>query len=178
MDQTRYFYKYIGLENSTVRTDFLKNSCFRFTQPNQLNDPFEVNPRVLVEAYAAEDREFARQTYLADGFPPDRVERLIDRLQTLPRGRMTPERYPGLSYPDGIHSMEELDARNANLQVEALLKHINDTYGIFCLSTSRENLVMWSLYADSHKGMVVGFDGNHPFFSNAHDFYPGGILGE
>ena len=68
--------------------------------------------------------------------------------------------------------MEELDARNANIQREELLKHINETYGIFCLSTSRENLIMWSLYAESHKGIVVGFDGNHPFFSNAHDFHP------
>ena len=174
MDEGKYFFKYIGLKSdSTVRADFLNNGLFRFTQPNQLNDPFEVNPRVLVESYAEEDRELARQRGLAEGFPPDTVDRWIDLfLRTLPKGRFTPERYPGISYPEGIHSMEELDAHNANKQLEALLKHINETYGIFCLSTSRENLVMWALYAESHKGIVVGFDGNHPFFSNAHDFHP------
>jgi hypothetical protein len=51
MDDTKYFYKYIAVkDDSTVRTDFLENGLFRFTQPNRLNHPFEVNPRVLVEA--------------------------------------------------------------------------------------------------------------------------------
>ena len=72
MDDTKYFYKYIGLKSdSTIRADFLNNGFFRLTQPNQLNDPFEVNPRVLVESNAEEDRELARQTLLADGFAPD-----------------------------------------------------------------------------------------------------------
>ena len=30
--------------------------------------------------------------------------------------------------------------------------------GIFCLCESCDNFPMWSLYADSHKGVAVGFD--------------------
>ncbi|MGE5304659.1 MAG: DUF2971 domain-containing protein [Alphaproteobacteria bacterium] len=31
---------------------------------------------------------------------------------------------------------------------------------------------MWSHYAASHKGIVVGFDANHPFFTRSNDFQP------
>lgn len=40
-----------------------------------------------------------------------------------------------------------------------------NNYGVFCLSETRTNLLMWSHYANSHKGMVVGFDVTHPIFN-------------
>jgi hypothetical protein len=167
-----FFYKYLGLKrDQTVRSDFLTNGLFRFTQPNELNDPFEVNPRILMEAYSDEDWELARQRGLKDGFPPDQFDQWKHLLvATTPRGRITPEEFPGIPYPEGIHSMQELDEHNAKKELATLLKHINESFGIFCLTTSKENLVMWSLYAESHKGLVVGFEGSHPFFSDSHDF--------
>ena len=36
--------------------------------------------------------------------------------------------------------------------------------GVLCLTESKRNLLMWSHYADSHKGYVVGFDTSHSFF--------------
>lgn len=168
------FYKYLGLKSDgTVRADFLTNGLFRFTQPNKLNDPFEVNPRILMDACSDEDRELAEKQALEMGFPPDQIDRWLPLfLDTLPKERMTVEEFPGLAYPEGINSLQELDAHNAKKELDGLLKHINETYGIFCLSTSKENLVMWSLYAAAHKGVVIGFDGNHPFFQDSHDFHP------
>lgn len=43
-----------------------------------------------------------------------------------------------------------------------MLNHL----GILCLTESKRNLLMWSHYADSHKGYVVGFDTSHEFFNN------------
>jgi len=40
-------------------------------------------------------------------------------------------------------------------------------YGVFCLTETRTNLLMWSHYANSHKGMVIGFDVSHPFFNQS-----------
>jgi len=44
-------------------------------------------------------------------------------------------------------------------------EHDRDTYnktcrdfGIFCLTTDEKNLLMWSYYADSHRGFCVGYD--------------------
>jgi hypothetical protein len=173
------FYKYLGLKgDGTVRANFLTNALFRFTQPNQLNDPFEVRPRVLMGVYAEEDVELAREEALKAGFPADQIEKFRSLfLETLPRRRFTPEEFPGIPYPkrtgseERFRSMEELDAYKAEQEVETLFKHVNETYGFFCLTTSRDNLRMWSHYADSHRGIVVGFDAQHPFFSAAHDFY-------
>lgn len=68
--------------------------------------------------------------------------------------------------------MKEMDAYKANQELKALLKHVNKTYGFFCLTTNKDNLIMWSHYAANHKGIVVGFDAHHPFFRGSHDFYP------
>ncbi len=35
------------------------------------------------------------------------------------------------------------------------------------LSRNHTNLLMWSHYANSHKGIVVGFSRSHPYFQNA-----------
>jgi len=47
-------------------------------------------------------------------------------------------------------------------QVAALCKdildHISKTTGIICFSKRRNNLLMWSHYADGHNGLVIGFD--------------------
>jgi hypothetical protein len=118
MDDTKYFYKYIGLKSdSTIRADFLNNGLFRLTQPNQLNDPFEVNPRVLVESNAEEDRELARQTLLADGFAPDRVDRLINKpLKTLP---VYPPLIPTVSSPIAHQNGNVLYVIHQDLSLEA-----------------------------------------------------------
>ncbi len=42
---------------------------------------------------------------------------------------------------------------------------IFNNYGVFCLSETRTNLLMWSHYANHHKGIVIGFDVTHPFFN-------------
>lgn len=41
-------------------------------------------------------------------------------------------------------------------------------YGIISLTEAKDNLLMWSHYADQHKGMVVEFDISHPFFCSLH----------
>jgi len=167
MTLNNFYFKY------TARLDFFENGLFRFTQPNQLNDPLECYPQILMEDHAEEDIELAREDARKMGIPPDEIDRRLPTfLGTLPKRRFTPEEFPGISYPPGIHSMAEFDQQNAEKQLEALLKHINETYGIFCLTQSNDNYRMWSIYAEAHKGIVVGFDANHPFFKNAHDFYP------
>jgi hypothetical protein len=84
---TDTFYKYLGLKvNGTVRADFLTNGLFRFTQPNQLNDPFEVRPRFLMEAYAEEDIELAQDAALNAGFPRDQIEKFLPLFLKLHRG--------------------------------------------------------------------------------------------
>jgi len=39
-------------------------------------------------------------------------------------------------------------------------------HGAISFTESKSNLLMWSHYADEHKGIVLGFDKNHFFFKN------------
>lgn len=41
---------------------------------------------------------------------------------------------------------------------KGVLDHISKVTGIICFSKRRNNLLMWSHYADGHKGIVIAFD--------------------
>jgi hypothetical protein len=162
----KFLFKY------TTRIDFIDNGLFRFTQRNALNDPCEFYAEIVMDCDSAEDIEVARQQARDAGFSEDEFERWSPLfLEPLPKRRMTPEEFLGLTYPPGIKSMAELDKQNAEKELEGLLKHIDETYGIFCLTESNDNFLMWSHYAESHKGVAIGFDASHPFFTTGLDFH-------
>lgn len=55
-------WKLLELTDDRVpRSAFILDQLFRITQPNCLNDPFEMQPRVLLEEYSPEDWEEARK---------------------------------------------------------------------------------------------------------------------
>lgn len=39
--------------------------------------------------------------------------------------------------------------------------------GVFCMTSKRNDIVMWSHYADAHKGFCLGFKTANPFFGRA-----------
>ena len=43
-------------------------------------------------------------------------------------------------------------------------RDLAEQYPMLSLTMKRNNLLMWSHYADSHRGFVIGFDENNPFF--------------
>lgn len=45
-----------------------------------------------------------------------------------------------------------------------IISGFSDSFGVLSLSRSRNNLLMWSHYAQSHTGFVIGFDETHEFF--------------
>jgi tetratricopeptide (TPR) repeat protein len=51
----------------------------------------------------------------------------------------------------------------------ALSEYERHSVGLLCLSEKYDNLLMWSHYADCHRGFVIGFDADHPFFSKSTD---------
>jgi len=53
----------------------------------------------------------------------------------------------------------------ARKHASAFLKRVHPDYLILSLSKINNGRLMWSHYTDSHRGMVLGFDSTHPFFS-------------
>lgn len=121
-------YKYLSAE----RIDVLENSEIRFTQPCDLNDPFETLPNFSLY------REQLRNSLIAK-----RVEKFGSHAATV-----------GLEILDLM-----IDGTLSNFS-EKLSPH----FGVLSLSRCRDNILMWSHYANNHSGFVVGFDSSNSFF--------------
>jgi Protein of unknown function (DUF2971) len=146
-------YKYLP----PARLDVLRDRRVRFTQPGDFNDPFEFRPLIV----AAKNKLTRRAVR-------DDVERLLDKEFTKyllgPLCEIFKE-----AMMDQEVSMRDI-LRHLDLALmaagEPLLDHIiNRSVGVLCLSEVRDSLLMWGHYTDNHRGFVVGFDSDHPFFS-------------
>jgi len=51
----------------------------------------------------------------------------------------------------------------------ALQNRMRRDIGILCLCENRQSILMWSHYAENHKGFLVGFESSDPFFSHRPD---------
>ena len=60
----------------------------------------------------------------------------------------------------GIKNSEELTSllNDQILNPLNLVNHLSTYCGLICFSSARNKLLMWSHYADRHKGLVIGFD--------------------
>jgi hypothetical protein len=61
----------------------------------------------------------------------------------------------------------EEDVRNKVLSnvLDNVAELFSPFFGILSLSRCRDNILMWSHYADSHQGFVIGFDSENKFFT-------------
>src|SRR5207237_9937705 len=48
------------------------------------------------------------------------------------------------------------------------LPELSRVFGLVCLSKLNDQILMWSHYAASHTGVVLGLDGEHAFFKDCH----------
>lgn len=53
-------------------------------------------------------------------------------------------------------------SKEVELNYKNFLNKITNLYGIFCLSQKKDNLLMWSHYANNHKGICLEFEINLP----------------
>jgi hypothetical protein len=152
---------------------FFDNGLIRFTQPGGLNDPDDVRPEILIGKYAPEDYAQARIKAQQAGLrpmPDKRLEALF--MNPFPSRRFDEKSFPGL-WPHmesrlrdkPFSSLDELDAAVAERAIELCLSLANSQIGVLSLSSVMSE-AMWAYYADSHVGIVVGFDEEHSFFKS------------
>jgi hypothetical protein len=165
-------YKYLP----PARADVLERASIRFTQPVYFNDPFEFSPTIgalvapsdegaFIESALSEalsDKEaFAQRFYAAleehAPFPPPEVRTVV-----------TPEIGLALIEPE-LRPMFEEFIRQATHSLNERWRpetreQVGRKVGVLSLTELPDNLLMWAHYAESHKGFVVGFDAEHPYF--------------
>ena len=69
---------------------------------------------------------------------------------------------------EGVELLESGGKREALKGVERMKRHIRNSALVVCFTETNNNLLMWSHYAKSHTGFVLGFDRTHKFFSGAY----------
>ena len=117
------------------RIDVLRNGRVRFTQAAALNDPFEAHPCFTVLRGSVENRQRA----------------LLESLE----GRVEVHR---------IVAREIMIPQKVRDRVAEFQRKLATQYPMLSLTRNRNNLLMWSHYADSHRGFVIGFDDQNLFF--------------
>lgn len=142
-------YKILGPERISV----LERFKIRFTQPEALNDPFESMPMIDI---------LDQMTSIIENIKSEAGD-LWSRTTS---SEQTAENYQLLqNHVSDLVSEAYQIATGQNPKVSSeLMKNINLTIGILSLSKTIYNLLMWSHYADSHRGYAIGFDSDHPFF--------------
>jgi len=118
------------------RFDILQKNCIRFTQAGALNDPFDTLPSIT------EIKDFVLCMAIEDkrggrsALPSTEMKILLD------------------------------ENRDAFKDFAKKCQTASSRYYVFLSLTKQcDNLLMWSHYANSHLGFVLGFDANSPFFA-------------
>lgn len=119
-----------------ARIEVLQSGLIRFTQAVALNDPFEVYPNFTEFNNSLDQRARKRHDQLRGG---------VDAITDFKISLKIPEMVKG--------------------HTSKFLHELRTEYLILSLSEEKNNLLMWSHYADSHRGFVIGFDSTHPFFN-------------
>ncbi|MFD6321046.1 DUF2971 domain-containing protein [Methylorubrum thiocyanatum] len=155
-------------------TRFFENRMVRFTQPSALNDPDEALPKLSFGRFTEEDYAVAREKAARVGFRPSTDRELEAVFMTpFPSRRFDEVSFPGLwpakeprLRPEPFATIAEFDRAVAERAVELVGELADRSIGIFSLSRILSE-PMRAYYSNSHAGLVVGFDENHPFFTGS-----------
>ena len=150
-------YKYLP----PARIASIQKCLIRFTQYGDFNDPFELNPNIDKLAEENEIRALVSRDF---------VKIIEEEYYKNPiiSAFISKEAFINLALT------QEESVKNAVVGIEPhvvkllpgmLQKTANSLLGAFSLSEICDHELMWSHYAEEHKGYVVGFDSSHPFFN-------------
>ncbi len=146
------YYKYL----SNKRADVLEQGSIRFTQPSAFNDPFEALP-----TFKTLGEEFTLKNLAGDIYNPflNESKHLVDDTHVFPR-----EEIESL-YTSKHQSFMRIESKLCNDLTRVIRDAFDKSYGILSLTKNPKSILMWSHYANNHKGYLLEFDEHHPFFS-------------
>jgi len=153
------FYKYLD----TGGLDLLANCRIRMSKFSYTNDPFEVLPRLTDYPTDAEywEQDFEKQITRSPGDPFARLKNVDPEAF-----RRAKADYASGAINRRVDAERELPQR--------LREGISAKVCFICVTTAPSDIVMWSHYANSHRGFVVEFDEAHPVFQQVE--HPSGKL--
>ena len=151
----------------------LAERTLRFTRASDFNDPFELFPtmdaylRPLVAAlliekakasHLASMRAVMREHVASETLRISLEQHLMQELDDETSETMT--RLHDNVFM-AIHRMKSEERRTF---LASIRKRLDDSFGVLSLSAVPDHILMWSHYADSHKGFALELDARDAFF--------------
>jgi hypothetical protein len=142
------FYKYraFNKENLHRMEKVFIHAMIYFASPTQINDPFECKANLSFDGTRKEWKKYLSEVVKKQSHW-DRKRRLDWIMQVLASG-------------------EYKDKKIADHMTHRMQSRL-DRIGIFCMSSKKTDILMWSYYADGHRGLCLGFKSNISLFSQA-----------
>jgi len=149
--ENKIVYKYLPIK----RLEYLENELLRFTQPNDLNDPFECHP-----IYPS------KEEYV--DFLNKELKEEIEKIKKGNLGKRRTNYYISNStekYNSEINKVRNNEKENSReIYIQNSIKDLNSKLGIFSLSRRWNSTLMWSHYTNSHEGFCIGFNKDLDYF--------------
>lgn len=151
-------FKYLKPE----RIDILKNKSIRFSQPSVFNDPFEFKPVIstvaspeYVEKYFNDNLDVLVETELSNLTEHFRYKVSKSDLRDMWNDFFASHK----------HFLSQKLENTATKFSDVFTEKSNELIGVLSLTEKCDNLLMWAHYADSHRGICLGFDATADFFN-------------
>jgi len=164
MDRPIAFYKYTTYQAAKA---IITNCTVKLSIPQAFNDPFDI---LLEEALGADIEDFLPNlmaeffdvvsseldySMLHPGKMRDQIILINTQHRKLSAGALAERRKAFLQQPPEKIWRDFSFLRESNKQIVAAICGMLSTYGIFCSSINKDSLLMWSHYADHHRGVVL-----------------------
>lgn len=138
-DGPKYLYRYYQFDKYTEKI-FTKNEIY-FQEPSKFNDPLDS------KICYRKGTTIEKQSFLKRNLPlinPELTEQQVNEISKNPS-----------KYEKFINDFCKMQDRR------------RDELGVYCLTTLKDNILMWAHYSDNHKGFCLEFDGQGEFFQRA-----------
>ncbi len=126
-DQVFYRYKYVEFSQNSLK--IITDGTIKFTCPLDFNDPFDCRPYLLVDDDVVTSKPFKIAQKYKKLSPAEKIKQKPQMLKNLKN-----------AIDSGEHT-----------------KIFLQDLGVLSLSRTANNILMWSHYADNHRGFVVEF---------------------
>lgn len=131
----RFLYKYISSEiPDDYLSDYLTESNFWLSSPAAFNDPFDTSAQVLNEGNASQKRKRWMDISIKNAPELTKIQRELEVSRLMSGKSNTAE------------NITKIFRKNA------------EKVGLSCFNETPRNILMWSHYANKHKGIVLQFE--------------------
>lgn len=133
IESSNSIFKYTSINEWSIKS--LRDRDIFMNAPCRFNDPYDFAPNMKMQNLSYQE--------------------LYECYEKLSNGRPIRKIFHGPMQRDFlIHEI----TRRLRRGIRASIKHASENLGVSCFSESKDIILMWSHYADHHKGMCIEFD--------------------